>query len=68
MNLARSAPEIAASYSLFRRYVFDWRAPLTLPLTILIDSEGRAGKIYPGIPSAAVMRTDLAAQDQRERA
>ena len=68
VNLARSAPEIAACYSLFRRYVFDWRAPLTVPLTILVDSEGRAGKIYPGIPSAAVMRTDLAAQDQRERA
>ena len=51
VNLARSAPEIAASYSLFRRYVFDWRAPLTVPLTILIDSEGRANKIYPGVPS-----------------
>jgi tetratricopeptide (TPR) repeat protein len=68
LNLARSAPEIAASYSLFRRYVFDWRAPLTLPLTILIDAEGRANKIYPGIPSLSAMRTDLAAQEQRERA
>ena len=44
VNLARAAPEIAACYSLFRRYVFDWRAPLTLPLTILVDSEGRAGR------------------------
>jgi tetratricopeptide (TPR) repeat protein len=67
VNLARAAPEIAACYSLFRRYVFDWRAPLTLPLTILIDAEGRASKIYPGIPTPSVMRADLAVHDQRER-
>jgi len=52
-------PELAAVYSIFRRYIFDYRKGLELPITFLVDSESRVRKVYPGVPSADVKARDL---------
>ncbi len=52
-------PELAAAYSIFRRYLFDYRKGLELPITFLVDSESRVRKVYPGVPGAAVKARDL---------
>ena len=59
VNLKEAAADTAAAYTLFRRYLFDWRAPLTVPMMILIDGESRAHKIYPNIPPVATLAADL---------
>ena len=64
IDLKQASPETAAAYTIFRRYLFDWRAPLTTPLMILIDGESRAHKIYPSIPPVATLMADLAALAQ----
>lgn len=51
--------DLIAAYSLFRRYLFEFRAPLELPLALLLDAEGRACKVYASTPSAAVVAADL---------
>ena len=61
IDLRKAGGDVAASYTIFRRYLFDWRAPLTAPLLILIDSAGQAHKLYPEIPPAEELRRDLAA-------
>jgi tetratricopeptide (TPR) repeat protein len=48
-----------AQWSIFRRYLFDYRCELEMPLCLLIDSNGRAAKVYSGIPSAAEASGDL---------
>jgi tetratricopeptide (TPR) repeat protein len=50
---------LLAPYSLFRRYLFEFRAPLDLPLAMLLDAEGRVCKVYATAPSAAVVEADL---------
>ena len=60
INLKTEKPEIAAVYSLFRRYLFEYRQDLALPLVLLVDAESRAHKVYATIPTEAQMRTDLA--------
>jgi tetratricopeptide (TPR) repeat protein len=57
-DLSRQTAEVAASYALFRRYLFDWRADLTLPLLLLIDQSGRAHRVYFSVPEAAVLEAD----------
>jgi tetratricopeptide (TPR) repeat protein len=52
--------DVAAAYSLFRRYLFEYRRDLSLPLVLLVDGESRARKVYADVPSAAQMRGDLA--------
>ncbi len=52
--------EVAATYSLFQRYLFEYRRDLSLPLVLLVDGESRARKVYAEVPSAAKMRDDLA--------
>lgn len=59
LDLSRESPEVAAGYSLFRRYLFDYRADLLLPMLILIDESGLAHKIYPGVPPQARLVEDL---------
>ena len=59
LDLSRESPDIAASYSLFRRYLFDYRADLLLPTLILIDERGLANKVYPSMPSESRLRRDL---------
>ena len=52
-------PDRAAWYSLFRRYLFDYRVDLVLPLYLLIDGESRACRIYVQQPSAIEIARDL---------
>jgi thioredoxin-like negative regulator of GroEL len=47
-------------WRVFRRYLFDYRAELTPPLLLLIDTSGRARRIYHRMPSPADVRADLA--------
>ncbi len=61
VDLRAEEPQTAAWYALFRRYVFDYRAGLSLPLTLLIDADSRALKLYPGLPAAGDAARDLAA-------
>jgi len=60
VDLQKEHAEVAAGYALFRRYLFEYRADLQLPLTLLVDGEGRARKIYAEMPTAETMRADLA--------
>ena len=59
LDLSRKSPDVAASYALFRRYLFDYRTDLLLPMLILIDERGLAHKIYPGVPAESRLREDL---------
>lgn len=59
VDLRSSAPDVAAWYSLFRMYLFDYRAPLTLPLVLLFDKNGLVHKVYPEVPAATVLQADL---------
>ncbi len=61
VDLARENGDVAATWSLFRRYLFEYRRDLDVPLTVLIDNEGRARRVYAATPSEATMRADLAA-------
>jgi len=64
IDLRIEKDDVAAAYSLFRRYLFEYRRDLSLPLVLLVDGEGRARKIYADIPPAAQMRSDLARIDR----
>jgi Flp pilus assembly protein TadD len=55
----------AAVWSIFRRYLFDFRAELKPPLLLLIDSAGQARKIYADMPSPAEVRADMAIANPR---
>ncbi len=57
----QESPDTLALYSIFRRYLFEWRSELTLPLYLLLDGEGRARKIYATLPSKLQLQSDLAA-------
>jgi tetratricopeptide (TPR) repeat protein len=59
VNVARASPDLAAQYSIFRRYLFELRTDLELPLLMLIDDHSRAHKIYAEVPGAAVLSADL---------
>jgi tetratricopeptide (TPR) repeat protein len=60
IDLKTEKGDVAASYSLFRRYLFEYRKDLSLPLLLLVDGESRACKVYADMPSAVQMRGDLA--------
>jgi tetratricopeptide (TPR) repeat protein len=47
-------------YEIFRRYLFDWRTTLVLPLALLLNADGHAVKIYAAVPSAQQVQADLA--------
>jgi tetratricopeptide (TPR) repeat protein len=49
---------------LLRRYLFDWRTGLTLPIALLLDGRGAVRKFYPGIPDAAQLREDYQARGE----
>jgi tetratricopeptide (TPR) repeat protein len=59
LDLSRVSPDLAAAYALFRRYLFDYRTDLLLPMLILIDERGLAHKIYPEVPAENRLREDL---------
>ncbi|HZT30641.1 MAG TPA: FG-GAP-like repeat-containing protein [Bryobacteraceae bacterium] len=59
LALDRVSPDVAAGYALFRTYLFDYRAGLSLPMLLLVDERGLARKFYPEIPPASVLEGDL---------
>jgi tetratricopeptide (TPR) repeat protein len=61
VDLTRAAPDLAAQYAIFRRYLFELRTDLELPLLLLIDDRSRAHKIYAEMPPAGEMQADLEA-------
>lgn len=67
IDLTRAADEIAATYSIWRRYLFEYRVDLTPPLLLLIDGLNRAHKIYFAIPPQEVLAADLKLLQAPER-
>ena len=60
----RTAPaDVTAAYAILRRYLFDYRVDLETPFWILIDSSGRARRVYADAPAPAEARADLASAD-----
>jgi tetratricopeptide (TPR) repeat protein len=64
IDLKAEKEDVAAVYSLFRRYLFEYRTDLSLPWVLLVDGESRARKVYVDVPTAAQMRADLAQIDR----
>lgn len=56
---SREPEDTLAAYSIFRRYLFEWRTQLEVPLFLLVDEEGRARKIYSHQPSANEVAADV---------
>jgi tetratricopeptide (TPR) repeat protein len=67
VDLAAAPPDRAALYALFHTYLFDYRAPLSLPLLFLVDERGFAHKVYPALPDAGVLKADLWALESGNR-
>jgi tetratricopeptide (TPR) repeat protein len=64
VDLKIEKDDVAAACSLFRRYLFEYRKELSLPLVFLIDGESRARKVYAELPTDARMRADFARMEQ----
>ena len=52
-------PDVAASYAIFRHYLFDLRTDLTTPTLFLIDDQSRAHRVYSAIPDSETLKSDL---------
>lgn len=52
-------PDLTAAYTLFRRYLFEYRAPLELPLALLLNAEGHVCKVYAAVPTASTVTADV---------
>ena len=59
LDLRQAPPDLAAAYSIFRRYLFDYRVGLETPLWLLIDAQSRVRKIYAAAPDATEAEADL---------
>jgi len=59
IDVTRASPDLAAYYAVFRRYSFELRTDLELPLVLLIDDKSRAQKIYAAMPATDVLEADL---------
>ena len=64
-TLAKEPPEVAATYSLLLRYLFEYRRELTPPVTLLIDDKSCVRKVYFRVPSQSEKTADLAQTDPR---
>lgn len=62
----KASPDLAAAYALFRRYLFEYRADLELPLALLLNDAGEAVKIYAAVPTPATVAADLKQIAQRQ--
>jgi tetratricopeptide (TPR) repeat protein len=51
---------IAAVYDIFHRYLFERRCDITMPTTLLLDTDGAAVKIYSGAAVCAQIDGDIA--------
>ena len=64
----RNAPsDTAAAFALFRRYLFDYRSGLRLPLLLLVDDRNRVHKVYPHVPSEENLKRDLELAERADR-
>lgn len=64
----KNAPaEMTSAWAIFRRYLFDYRADLELPLAFLVDERGLIHKIYGGVPGAEAERADVTLLRRRDR-
>lgn len=59
VDLRKEGPDATACYALVRRYLYDWRPPLRVPLLFLIDTEGKVRKLYPEVPDSSVLSEDF---------
>jgi tetratricopeptide (TPR) repeat protein len=46
-------------WEIFRRYLFDWRTDLKVPLAFLLNEAGEAVKVYADVPGERKWRADL---------
>jgi tetratricopeptide (TPR) repeat protein len=60
IDFAKEAPDRRRIYEVFRRYLFDWRAPLVTPVAFLMNDSGHAVKVYAKLPSEQQVQADLA--------
>ncbi|HEX4230900.1 MAG TPA: FG-GAP-like repeat-containing protein [Bryobacteraceae bacterium] len=51
--------ESREEYEIFRRYLFDWRAPLRTPFAMLLNGSGDAVKVYGEVPGPEQVDADL---------
>lgn len=58
VDLRAAGADKAAAFAIFRRYLFDYRTRLSLPMTMLVDNKSCARKVYPGIPPAPELQRD----------
>jgi FimV-like protein len=68
VDLASAPADVAAWYTLFRMYLFDYRVEGEFPLLLLVDGRGFAHKVYPEVPDANVLREDLRLLGNPDRA
>ena len=67
VDLRQAPTDQLPAFTIFRRYLFDHRADLELPLTLLVDGRSRVHKIYPSIPTEADLKADLSLLRQSGR-
>ncbi len=53
------------AYTLFRRYLFEYRSALEFPLPMLLDARGHVVKVYAKLPAAQQVAADLKQINQR---
>ena len=63
LDLRQAPPDLLAGYAIFRRYLFDYRAELSTPLSLLVDSQGRVRKVYASVPDDNTAKSDLESVD-----
>ncbi len=63
LDLRTASPDLAAAYAVFRRYLFDYRVDLATPLWLLLDTAGRARKIYAAAPDGTTAEADVRSAD-----
>lgn len=61
LDFANATEQKRSQYEIFRRYLFDWRAPLEGQLAFLVNDAGHAVKIYASPPKEEQVKADLAA-------
>jgi len=59
VDLSRSSDDVAAVYSVFQRYLFEYRSELKPPVLLLIDGRSRAHRAYFSIPPDEELSSDL---------
>ena len=64
LDFQNASPIQRSQYEIFRRYLFDWRAPLEPQLALLLNGAGHAVKIYAEKPSSDQIKADLTALSQ----